>query len=80
MFNIGGMELVVVGVLALVVLGPDRLPGALRQAGTLLGRLRQISHGFHTDLTATIARAEADAEATNARSASGRGTTDDDAN
>ncbi|HAS09864.1 MAG TPA: twin-arginine translocase subunit TatB, partial [Acidimicrobiaceae bacterium] len=31
MFNVGGMELIVIGVIALVVLGPDKLPGALRQ-------------------------------------------------
>ena len=62
MFNVGGMELVVIGVLALVVLGPDRLPGVLRQAGTVLGRLRRISQGFQTDLTSAIARAEAEVE------------------
>ena len=60
MFNVGGMELVVIGVLALVVLGPDRLPGALRQAGTVLGRLRRISQGFHADLTSAIASVEVD--------------------
>ena len=69
MFNVGGMELVVIGVLALVVLGPDRLPGSLRQAGTVLGRLRRISHGFQTDLTSAIARAEADVDTSTAAEA-----------
>lgn len=71
MFNLGGMELVAVALVALVVLGPDRLPGAVRQVGSVLGQLRQISHGFRVDLTAAIERAEAEAEA-DARS-SGRG-------
>ena len=35
MFDIGFSELVLVGVVALVVLGPDRLPGAVR-TGVLL--------------------------------------------
>lgn len=69
MFNVGGMELVVIGVVALVVLGPDRLPGALRQAGTVLGRLRRISQGFQNDLTSAIARAEADVDTSTAAEA-----------
>lgn len=45
MFNVGGMELIAVALVALVVLGPDKLSGALRQTGALLARLRQISDG-----------------------------------
>lgn len=43
MFNVGGMELLVIAVVALVVLGPDKLPGALRQFGTVVGELRRTS-------------------------------------
>lgn len=63
MFNVGGMELLAIGLVALVVLGPDRLPGAIRQAGSVLGQLRQITNGFRVDLTSAIDQAEADAEA-----------------
>jgi sec-independent protein translocase protein TatB len=49
MFNVGGMELLVIAVLALVVLGPDKLPGAIRQLGQFTGELRRISRGFQTD-------------------------------
>ena len=62
MFNVGGMELVVIGVIALVVLGPDKLPGALRQLGHFMGELRRISRGFQTDLRGALDEAERDAE------------------
>ncbi len=62
MFNVGGMELIVIGVVALVVLGPDKLPGALRQLGTFIGELRRISSGFQTDLRSALNEAERDAE------------------
>ncbi len=62
MFNVGGMELVVIGLVALIVLGPDKLPGALRQAGSVLGELRRISRGFQTDLKGALEEAERQAE------------------
>ncbi len=61
MFNVGGMELVVIGLVALVVLGPDKLPGALRQLGTFIGELRQMSQGFQSDLRSAINEAEREA-------------------
>jgi Tat protein translocase TatB subunit len=62
MFNVGGMELVVIGVIALIVLGPDKLPGALRQLGNFVGELRRVSRGFQTDLRSALDEAERDAE------------------
>jgi len=40
MFDIGFSELLVIALVALVVLGPERLPGAARVAGTWLRRAR----------------------------------------
>jgi sec-independent protein translocase protein TatB len=40
MFDIGFGELLLLAVVALVVLGPERLPGAARTVGTILRRLR----------------------------------------
>lgn len=40
MFDVGFSELVLIGVVALVVLGPERLPGAARTVGTILRRAR----------------------------------------
>jgi sec-independent protein translocase protein TatB len=61
MFNVGGMELLVIAVLALIVLGPDKLPGAIRQVGNVVGELRRISSGFQTDLRGALDEAEREA-------------------
>ncbi len=41
MFDIGFLELIVIGVLALLVLGPERLPTAARTTGVWIGRIKQ---------------------------------------
>ena len=41
MFDIGFTELLLIGVVALVVLGPERLPGAVRMAGLWIGRIKR---------------------------------------
>jgi sec-independent protein translocase protein TatB len=41
MFDIGGLELLLITVVALLVIGPERLPEALRTLGLWLGRLRR---------------------------------------
>jgi sec-independent protein translocase protein TatB len=41
MFNVGFSELAVIAVVALVVIGPERLPGVARTAGALFGRMRR---------------------------------------
>lgn len=71
MFNVGGMELLVIALVALVVLGPDKLPGAIRQFGQVLGEVRRISQGFQTDLKGALAEAERDAEAARGADAAG---------
>ncbi|MDR2164394.1 MAG: Sec-independent protein translocase protein TatB [Zoogloeaceae bacterium] len=43
MFDIGFFELVVIGLVSLLVLGPERLPRVARTAGALMGRLRQYA-------------------------------------
>ncbi|MGH9135825.1 MAG: Sec-independent protein translocase protein TatB [Acidimicrobiales bacterium] len=50
MFNIGGGELLVIMLLALIVLGPQRLPDAARQVGKAMGELRRLSSGFQSEL------------------------------
>jgi sec-independent protein translocase protein TatB len=49
MFNVGAGEMVLIFVLALIVLGPDKLPGAARQAGRYLAEFRRISSGFQQE-------------------------------
>jgi sec-independent protein translocase protein TatB len=41
MFDMGFWELVVIGIVALVVIGPERLPKVARIAGLWLGRARR---------------------------------------
>ncbi len=52
MFDIGFWELVVVGIVALVVLGPERLPVVARQVGRWIGRMR----GFVNEVKGDIDR------------------------
>ena len=50
MLNLSTGELLVIAVIALVVLGPERLPGAARQAGRAIAELRKISSGFQREV------------------------------
>lgn len=50
MFNVGGGELLVILLIALMVLGPDRLPGFAKKAGKVLGDVRRISSGFQSEM------------------------------
>lgn len=43
MFDIGFLELAVIGVIALIVLGPEKLPGFARQAGRMVGRMQRMA-------------------------------------
>lgn len=50
MFNIGPMELLVLAVVGLIVLGPDRLPGLARDAARMIRTLRDLATGARTQL------------------------------
>ncbi|OGT89878.1 MAG: twin arginine-targeting protein translocase TatB [Gammaproteobacteria bacterium RIFOXYA12_FULL_61_12] len=50
MFDIGFMELVLVGVVALLVVGPERLPGLARTAGAWIGRARSFVGNVKADI------------------------------
>ena len=49
-FNVTGSEVVILLLLALVVLGPEKLPDAIRRFGKVYGELRKMSQGFQTEL------------------------------
>lgn len=49
MFNLSGSEIVVILLLALVVLGPDKLPDAIRRFGRIYGELRKMGTGFQSE-------------------------------
>lgn len=50
MFDIGFTELVVIAVVALIVLGPERLPKAARTMGHLFGRLQRYVNDVKADI------------------------------
>jgi sec-independent protein translocase protein TatB len=60
MLNIGPGELLAIAVVALLVLGPQRLPDAMRQVGRAVGELRRISGGFQDELRRAMEEADAD--------------------
>ena len=51
MFDIGFSELVVIGVVALIVIGPERLPKVARTAGHLLGRFQRYAASVKSDIS-----------------------------
>lgn len=50
MFDVGFSELVVIGVVALVVIGPERLPKVARTVGLLVGRLQRYVNDVKADI------------------------------
>ena len=58
MFDFAWSELAVIGVVALVVIGPKDLPKALRTAGTLVRKARMMAREFQTSVGDMIREAE----------------------
>jgi sec-independent protein translocase protein TatB len=54
MFDIGFTELLVIGVVALIVIGPERLPKVARTAGHLYGRLQRYVSTVRSDISREI--------------------------
>jgi sec-independent protein translocase protein TatB len=50
MFDVGFSELMVIAVVALIVIGPERLPRVARTAGHLLGRLQRYVGDVKADI------------------------------
>lgn len=54
MFDIGFSELLVIGVVALIVLGPERLPRVARTVGILMGRMQRYVSDVKADISREI--------------------------
>lgn len=54
MFDFGFSEMLLAGVVALIVLGPERLPKVARSAGLLLGRLQTFVSGVKAELVKEV--------------------------
>jgi len=48
-FNLSGSEIVVILLLALIVLGPEKLPEAIRRFARVYGEIRKMSTGFQSE-------------------------------
>jgi sec-independent protein translocase protein TatB len=51
MFDIGFSELVVIAIVALIVIGPERLPKVARTLGHLLGRMQRYVNDVKADIS-----------------------------
>ena len=58
MFDIGWSELLVIGMVALIVIGPKELPGALRTMGQWMGKLRRMASEFQGQFQEAMREAE----------------------
>jgi sec-independent protein translocase protein TatB len=54
MFDFGFLELITIGVVALVVIGPERLPKVARTAGLLYGRMQRYVSSVKSDISNEI--------------------------
>jgi len=54
MFDVGFSELLVIGLVALIVLGPERLPKVARTVGHLLGRMQRYAASVKADIEREI--------------------------
>ena len=55
MFDLSPEKILILGIIALIVLGPDRLPQAARRAGQVLAQVKQMSGGLQQEMRTALA-------------------------
>ena len=58
MFDIGWGELVVIGIVALIAIGPKELPGVLRAVGQWVGKIKRMASDFQGQFQEAMREAE----------------------
>jgi sec-independent protein translocase protein TatB len=58
MFDIGWSELLIIGIVALIVIGPKELPGVLRAAGHWMTKVRRMASEFQGQFQEAMREAE----------------------
>lgn len=58
MFDVGFWELAIIGVVALVIVGPERLPGLARTAGLWIGKARRMVSDVKRDIDRELKASE----------------------
>ncbi|MCH4561972.1 Sec-independent protein translocase protein TatB [Halomonas sp. EGI 63088] len=54
MFDMGFLELLIIGVVGLLVLGPERLPKAARTLGLWIGKIKRTVSGMQREISAQL--------------------------
>jgi sec-independent protein translocase protein TatB len=54
MFDVGFWEILLILILALVVIGPERLPSAARKAGYFVGKARRYIEGVRSEVESEL--------------------------
>ena len=58
MFDIGFWEIIVIAVVALLVVGPERFPGMIKKAGYWLGQFRRIVNTVKSEIKTEVDKAD----------------------
>lgn len=58
MFDVSASELLVIGAVALIVIGPKELPGVLRMVGQTVGKLKRMAGDFRTQFDDAMREAD----------------------
>ena len=58
MFDVGFSELILLAIVALVVLGPEKLPHAARMAGAWLGRIKRTMTNIQMEIEKEVSAQE----------------------
>lgn len=57
MFNIGGGEILVIALIALIAVGPEQLPGVMRKVGGFVNQIRTMTTGIRDEFMSTMEEA-----------------------
>ena len=63
MFDIDAGKLLILGVIALIVLGPKELPRVMRQVGNALSKMRQMAGEFQSQFSEAMKQSEMEDQA-----------------
>jgi Tat protein translocase TatB subunit len=64
--NIGGPEIIIVLIVALLVLGPNRLPQAARSMGKAMAEFRKVTGGLQAEMRDAMSTLENEVNSTTA--------------
>ena len=71
MFDLGMMEIIVIGIVALIVVGPKELPGLFRTVGNFVGKMKGMAREFQRSMDAAAKDAGVDEAMDGVKSAAG---------